>query len=125
MDQHRKSAKLFYAEDYFRIAGIPEITEFQGHVEPRELMLPVELDGRYVVDSVLALFDDALNLREPDISTVIFFPRGACKEAQIGDRKHYRVENRLIPFVEGTIHENVIFGINHEMAVGPRLAGHE
>ena len=88
-------------------------------------MRAIELDGGYVVDSVPALFDDALNLREPELSTVVFFPRGACDEAQIGDRKHYRIEHGLISLVEGTVYENMIAWINHAVAMGPRLAGHE
>jgi len=38
-------------------------------------MRAVELDGRYVVDSVSALLDDALNFREPELSAIVFFPR--------------------------------------------------
>ena len=88
------------------------------------LCVPSSLDSRYVVDSVLALFDDALNLREPDLSTVVFFPRRARHKAQISDRKDDRIEHGFVPLVEGTIYENVIARINHAVATGPRLTGH-
>jgi hypothetical protein len=97
-------------------------SEFQRHVEAGEFMLFVELDGRYVVDSVLALLDDALNLREPELSTVVFFPRGACHEAQVGDREHDRIKYRFVALVKRAVHENLIAWANHAEAAGSRRA---
>ena len=85
----------------------------------------VELDGRFIVDSVSALLDDALNFREPELSAIVFFPRGAGYEARIGDRKNDRIEHGFVSLVEGTIHENMIAWTSHAVAAGPRLAGHE
>ncbi len=94
-------------------------SKLQWHVEARKLMLAVELDRRYIMHSVPALFDDALNLREPELPTIIFFPGGACNEAQIGDREHDCIENGFISLIKWTIHENLIAGTSHAVAMGP------
>ena len=87
-------------------------------------MRAVELDGGDVVDSVLALFDNALDFGEPEVPTIIFLPRRACHEAKVGDREDYSVENGLVPFVEGAVYKNLIAGVSYAGAAGLLLVGH-
>ncbi len=92
-----------------------EDAEFERHVEARELIDRIKPDFRDVVNAKLALFDDALNLREPNIARVIRFTCTASYKAKIMDREHNGVKDRGVSVVKRTVDEDVVrLELRHE-----------
>ena len=85
-----------------------EETQFQRHIKPRQVIYGVEAYFRYVVNTKLALFNDALDLRKPAFARIVGLASASCNETQIEDSKRDRIENGLVTRVEGTVDKDVV-----------------
>jgi len=68
------------------------------------------------VNAILAFPDHSLDFCESGFSTVVLFPRRACKKAEARYGKDNRIKNGLIAIVKGTIDEDMFNCLSHALA---------
>jgi hypothetical protein len=84
-----------------------EQPEFQRHIKPRQVRGWIQSYSREVIDSEAALFNHALDLRQPEVRSIVFLQSTARNETQIVHCEDNGVEDRLVAGIEGTVDEDV------------------
>jgi len=94
-----------------------EESEFQRHIEARQLRAGIEFGAREVVDAETTLTYEIAYLVDPNLAAVVHFESTSWYESAVHNGEHGCVEKRSISVVEGTINEDVSCGL----ASRPRL----
>jgi hypothetical protein len=83
--------------------GTDENPELERHVEARQGRIAVGFGPGEVMDREAAPFDDVVDLRDPDLGTVVRFAGGPGNEAALDHGKSKGLEQRPILGVERTV----------------------
>ena len=96
-----------------------EQTEFQRHIEARQIGCGVETRCGEVVYAELALLDDPLDFGEPQLARVVFLQGTTCDESEIVDGEYAGFEDGFVGIVKRAVNKYVIAVQNTTLAAGP------
>lgn len=88
--------------------GTEKETELERHIEARQFVHRVELGPRKVMNAVAAFLDQAVNLIDPSLATVVELPCRAGAESAEEDREDECAKSRSEGLVERAVDEDVV-----------------
>lgn len=92
-------------------------SEFQRHIEARQIISGTKFSARKIVNAVTAFFNDAQYLRQSVFDGVAQFKGAAGAKASIVNREYDGMKKWPISIVKRTVDEDVAFVIGRSHAL--------